>query len=87
MEAIKLYFEQLPAIAEAAGKAYTNVDKIVMLGGDSTKLTGDIVNNVTQISEGLSASLGVDLKSLLAGFIGGKASSKPVIITTEEETE
>lgn len=47
MEAIKLFFEQLPAIAEASGKAYTNVDKIVMLGGDSTQLTGDILNNVT----------------------------------------
>lgn len=78
LQALKLYFEQLPAIAEASGKAYTNVDKIVMLGGDSSKLTGDIMNNVTQISEGLSASLGIDLKSLLAGFVGGGLINKPV---------
>lgn len=85
MEALKLYFEQLPAIAEAVGKGYTNVDKIVMLGGDSSKLSGDIINNVTQISEGLSQSLGIDLKSLLAGFVGGKAaSSKEVTISVEE---
>jgi len=75
LEALQVFFKQLPAIAEATGKAYTNVDKIVMLGGDSSKLTGDIMNNVTQVSEGLSESLGIDLKSLLTGLIGGKLIS------------
>ena len=28
--------------------------------------------SATQISDGLSESLGIDLKSLLAGFLGGK---------------
>lgn len=76
MTVLKSFFEQLPAIAEASGKAYTNVDKIVMLGGDSTKLTGDILNNVTQVAEGLSESLGIDLKSMLSGFLGGMGASK-----------
>lgn len=35
MEALKLYFQQLPAIAQATGQAYTNVDKIVMFGDDT----------------------------------------------------
>ena len=73
LEALKLYFEQLPAIAEAVGKGYTNVDKIVMLGGDTSNLAGDIMKNVTQVSEGLSESLGIDVKSLLAGVLGTKA--------------
>ena len=30
------------------------------------------MNTTTQISEGLSESLGIDLKSLLTGFVGGK---------------
>ena len=88
MEALKLYFEQLPAIAEAVGKGYTNVDKIVMLGGDSSKLSGDIINNVTQISEGLSQSMGIDVKTLLAGFLGGKmanSGSKEVSISLGNE--
>lgn len=72
MAALKAYFEQLPAIAEAVGKGYGSVDKLVMLGGDGTQLAGGILNNVTQVSEGLSESLGIDLKSLLAGFMGGK---------------
>lgn len=72
LETLKVYFEQLPAIAEAAGKAYTNVDKIYMYGGESSKLQEDIIKNVTQVSEGLSQSMGIDLKSLLAGVLGGK---------------
>ena len=74
LEALKVYFEQLPAIAKAVGEGYQGVDKIVMLGNDSGQLAGNIMNTTTQISEGLSESMGIDLKSLLAGFIGGKAA-------------
>lgn len=75
LDALKVYFEQLPKIAEASGKAYQNVDKIYMYGGESSKLQSDIMNNITQVSEGLSQTLGIDLKTMLAGFIGGKVSS------------
>ena len=74
MEALKAYFEQLPAIAKAVGEGYQGVDKIVMLGNDAGQLAGNIMNTTTQISEGLSESLGIDLKTMLAGFIGGKAA-------------
>ena len=75
LQALKVYFEQLPAIAAAVGEGYQNVEKIYMYGGESSKLAGDIMTNVSQVSEGLSESLGIDLKSMLAGFIGGKAAS------------
>lgn len=78
LQALKVFFEQLPAIAQAVGNGYQNVDKIYMYGGESSKLAGDIMTNVTQISEGLSESMGIDLKSLLAGFVGGKMAT-PVI--------
>ena len=82
MQAIKVYFEQLPAIAEAVGQGYQGVDKIVMLGNDSSQLAGNIMNTTTQISEGLSQSIGIDLKSLLAGFLGGKIATNS---TTDEQ--
>jgi flotillin len=82
MQAIKAYFEQLPAIAEAVGQGYQGVDKIVMLGNDSSQLAGNIMNTTTQISEGLSQSIGIDLKSLLAGFLGGKIATNG---TTDEQ--
>ena len=72
LDALKVYFEQLPKIAEASGKAYQNVDKIYMYGGDSSKLTKDIMTNVTQVSESLGETLGIDLKSLLGKFVEGK---------------
>ena len=75
MEALKLYFEQLPAIAQAVGEGYQGVDKIVMLGNDSGQLAGNIMSTTTQISEGLSQSIGIDLKTLMAGLIGGKIAS------------
>lgn len=75
LDTIKVFFEQLPAIAEAAGKAYTNVDKIYMYGDGGTNLTGDIIKNMTQISEGLSESVGLDLKTMLSSFVGSKAGT------------
>ena len=72
MQVLSKYFEQLPAIAQAIGEGYQGVDKIVMLGNDSNQLAGNIINSTTQISEGLTESLGIDLKSLLTGFLGGK---------------
>lgn len=72
LKAITTLFEQMPAIAEAAGKAYTNVDKIYMYGGESSKLQEDIIKNITQVSEGLTQSMGIDLKGLLSGVLGAK---------------
>ena len=72
MQAIKTYFEQLPEIARAVGEGYQGVDKIVMLGNDSGQLAGNIMSTTTQISEGLSESIGIDLKGLLTGMLGAK---------------
>lgn len=75
LDALKVYFEQLPKIAEASGKAYQNVDKIYMYGGDSSKLQGDMMKTITQVSESLGQTLGIDLKTLAAGLVGGKIAS------------
>ena len=75
-QALEAYFKQLPAIAKAVGEGYQGVDKIVMLGNDSGQLAGNIMSTATQISEGLSQSMGIDLKSLFASFVGGKIAQK-----------
>ncbi len=36
--------------------------------GNGTKLISDIVNTTTQVSEGLTQSMGIDLRALLAGL-------------------
>lgn len=76
LEVSKAFISQLPAIMAAAGQAYTNVDSIYMYGGESSKLTEDIMKNVTQVSEGLSQSLGIDLKQVVNAFIGSTMASK-----------
>ncbi|MBR2223852.1 MAG: hypothetical protein IJ973_05950, partial [Christensenellaceae bacterium] len=42
----------------------------------------DIVNSTTQITEGISAGMGIDLKSLLMGALGGKlaADNQPPVV-------
>ena len=85
LSALKYYFEQLPAIAEATGKAYTNVDKIVMFGGESSKLTEDVITNITKISEGLSESMGIDLKTMFSSFLGGKLAVNSTPATDDIE--
>ena len=72
MQVAHAFVEQLPAIARAVGEGYQGVDKIVMLGGDSTQLAGNIMQTTTQISEGMAQSLGIDLKSLMSGILGAK---------------
>ena len=56
-----------------AAEPLTKVDKITMYGdGNSAKLTRDIMQTVTQVTDGLKESTGVDLQSVLSGFLGGK---------------
>ena len=76
MEALKLYFEQLPAIAKAVGEGYQGVDKIVMLGNDSGQLAGNMMANITQIVEGFKGSTGIDPTSVLSGMFGAKLVDK-----------
>ena len=82
MQVARAFVEQLPAIASAVGEGYQGVDKIVMLGGDSTQLASNIMQTTTQISEGMAQSLGIDLKALMAGILGGK-----IVANAEENAE
>ena len=74
LDTLKVYFEQLPKIAEAVAKGYMNVDSIKMFGGDSSKLAGDIMTTVTQVTDGIKESTGLDIHEMLAkGFAKEKA--------------
>jgi len=69
---LEMYFAVLPQIAENVAKPLSSVDRITMYGeGNSAKMVSDIVNSTTQISEGLTQGLGIDIKSLLTGALGG----------------
>ncbi len=73
---LEMYFAVLPQIAENVAKPLSSVDRITMYGeGNSAKMVSDIVNSTTQISEGLTQGLGIDIKTLLSGALGGAAYS------------
>ena len=49
-----------------------------------------MANGTTQITEGISAGMGIDLKSLLMGALGGKLASDksaPVVVVSQPTNE
>ena len=65
------------ASSEPLAAAYAQIDNITMYGdGNTTKLASEITNNSSQIIQSVEKSLGIDLKSVLAGYLGGKLVSK-----------
>jgi flotillin len=65
----------MPQIVSAASGPLENVDKITMYGeGNSAKLVGDVMQTTNKVMEAMAEN-GIDVKALLAGFMGGKASN------------
>ena len=75
LDAIKVLYEQLPAIAEAIGKGYAGAD-IHLIGNDSGQLAGNMMSNITQVIEGFKGSTGVDPISVISGMLGSKLTNK-----------
>lgn len=75
LEAIKVLYEQLPAIAEAIGKGYSDAN-IHLIGNDSGQLAGNMMSNITQILEGFKGATGIDPTSVISGMIGSKLAEK-----------
>jgi len=82
---IEMIMGALPEIAKNVAEPLSKVDKITMYGeGNSAKLLSDIVNGTTQVTEGISAGMGIDIKSLIMGALGGKMAAAengaPVVV-------
>lgn len=72
---IEMYVNALPKIVASAAGPLENVDSIVMYGeGNSSKLVGDVMNTTNQVMAALKEN-GIDIQSMLSGFLGGKAAS------------
>ena len=74
---LEMYFAALPEIVKNAAEPLAKTDKIVMYGdGNSTKLMKDVMSSTSQIFEGVEEATGLDMKSMISGFVGGKAAAK-----------
>lgn len=72
---MEMYFDALPKVVANAAAPLTNVDRITMYGeGNQAKLVGDVMKSADQIMSSLTDATGVDIKSVIAGYLGGKAS-------------
>lgn len=72
---IEMYFEALPVAVANAAAPLTNVDKITMYGeGNQAKLVSDVMKTADQVMSSLTDATGIDIKSVIAGYLGGKAS-------------
>jgi len=68
--------ETVRAYSEPIASALSKIDGITMYGsGNEAKLVEEIQQHGDQIFSGLSKTLGIDLKSVLLGYLGPKALS------------
>ncbi len=75
----EMYFRVLPEVAKNIADPLSKVDSITMYGeGNSAKMVGDITKSIEQVSSGIGDALGIDMKSLLSGFLGGKVASNDI---------
>lgn len=73
---LEMVLAAYPEIAKNVAEPLAKTDRIVMYGeGGSTKLVKDVMGSTSQIIEGLKETTGIDISSLLAGYLGGKAAS------------
>ena len=73
---LEMYLTALPEVVKNAAAPLAQTDKIVMYGdGNSTKLLRDVMQSSNQVMEGLTEATGLDVKSMISGFMGGKAAT------------
>ena len=76
------------AYSEPLAAAYGRIENITMYGeGNTANLAKEITNNGNQVIDGLEKTLGIDVKSLLAGVLGAKLVDKVKESTKEEKEE
>jgi flotillin len=76
---LEMYFNKLPEIALNVASPLTNVDRITMYGdSQNSKLVGDIVKATTQISDGLTEGMGIDIKSFIQNMMSKNRVEKPI---------
>lgn len=72
LQVAKSYIAALPNIAKGVAEGWSKVGSITMYGDQTAKINNGIIDTVAQISDAAKTTLGIDLKSMLAGVVGTK---------------
>ena len=85
---IQMVVEKLPDIAKAVSEPLSKVDSITMYGeGNGSKMIGDIMTSMDQISTGLGINVPDLIKSTLTGRAAGDAIADKVTETKARSAE
>lgn len=84
---VEMIINKLPDIAKEVSTPLSNVDSITMYGDQSTQLIESGTQKIDKILKVAQDSLGVDLKSVVAGYAVGKLGAKPVEDKKEDLTK
>lgn len=84
---VEMIINKLPDIAKEVSTPLSNIDSITMYGDQSTQLIESGTQKIDKIFKVAQDSLGVDLKSIVAGYAVGKLGAKPVENKKPEITE
>lgn len=95
---LEMAFNALPAIAKEVASPLAQIDNITMYGDQTSDFLGSSTQNIDKVVNIAKDSLGVDLRSLVAGFIGGKVadsnncnhdepSKKPRLVESKKDEE
>lgn len=72
---LEMYFKAMPQIAASVAQPLEKVDKITMYGeGNSAKMVSDIMQTSDQIMQAIGESTGLDMKTLIASYLGSKSA-------------
>ena len=79
LQVAKEFVKVLPGIASGIAGAYAKVGNITMYGDQSGKIASEVIDHTTQLFDGLSKSLGFDVKAAIGGALAAKliSSDKP----------
>lgn len=82
---VEMAMNALPQVAKEISAPLNNIDNITMYSSDGINdLMSTSAQNIDKVIEVSKNALGLDLKSLIAGFLGGKAISKDNDSKSEE---
>jgi len=84
---VEMIINKLPDIAKEVSTPLSNVDSITMYGDQSTQLIESGTQKIDKILKVAQDSLGVDLKSIVAGYAVGKLGAKSVEDKKEDLTK
>ena len=82
---VEMIINKLPDIAKEVSTPLSNIDSITMYGDQSTQLVENKTQKIDKILKVAQDSLGIDLKSIIAGYAVGKLGNNQKDNNKEEE--